>query len=371
MRIAFYKILVINILCINIIFAQSEKYLKLEPSIERMMQKYHCPGLSIAVVEKGKIVYAKGFGFADVSKKDSVTTNTLFQAASLSKTPTAFLTLQAVEKGLFKLDENANEYLSKWKIEEDKSKRKRNYVTLRGLLSHTAGVNMHGFHGYEKAAYPPSILDILKGEPPAQNQVIRLIEKPNFRFHYSGGGYMIVQEILEEKYQIPFETLVKDSLFAKIGMKYSTYETFPDSNFQVAKGYFMERKKLQEVEHFHPEKAAAGLWTTPSDLALFMIEIQKALKGKSVLLKKETAMLFHKRIMTSDFIGGDVALGFFVNHYGTGQNYFGHGGGNEGFTSEILIGFKEDFAVAIMCNGLFQKNITGDIIQDLLHNYWK
>jgi CubicO group peptidase (beta-lactamase class C family) len=168
----FYISLIIIALYSNATFAQTAKYATLVPYIEALMDENAVAGLSIAVVENQRIVWAQGFGYADREAKDRVTTSTLFQAGSVSKTPVAFLLMQLVEQGVYDLDAPINQYLKHWQI--DHSDYPKNNVTIRQLLSHTAGVNTHGFNGYTLGDTRPTTLQILNGKFPSQSQSIHL-----------------------------------------------------------------------------------------------------------------------------------------------------------------------------------------------------
>jgi CubicO group peptidase (beta-lactamase class C family) len=182
------------------------------------------PGLSIAVIHDGQIDWARGYG---VSKEGgpAVTSQTLFQAASVSKAISALAALHAVDIGRLNLDGDVNQYLKHWKVPFN-SFTNQTKVTLRQLLTHTAGMTVHGFHGYSPSASVPTLVQVLEGTPPANTPPIRVDILPGTQWRYSGGGYVVVQQLLEDVNGESFAKFVKDNVFTPVGMGPSA-ETAP------------------------------------------------------------------------------------------------------------------------------------------------
>jgi CubicO group peptidase (beta-lactamase class C family) len=239
----------------------------------------HVPGVSVAVIHNGAIEWAQGFGVVRLEGAP-VTAETLFQAGSISKAVSAMAALHLVEQGRLSLDSDVNQALTSWKIAPSAAAPDA-LVTLRELLSHTAGLTVHGFPGYAASAPIPTLVQILNGEKPANTDPIRLEAPPGSRWKYSGGGYTVMQQLLVDVSHQPFPAFLHETVLAPIGMTHSTYEQpLPDVlRGKSAVPYNRNGTPVEGGFHTYPEMAAAGLWTTPTDLARFAIEIQGSLRG--------------------------------------------------------------------------------------------
>src|SRR5262249_52896144 len=158
------------------------------------MAHYHVPGLSIACIHNGTVEWTQAFGVVRVGGAP-VTPDTLFQAGSISKSLTALAVLRLVEQGKLNLDTDVSQYLRSWKIPTNNFTKQKK-VTLRELLSHTAGATIHGFHGYTAGQTVPTLVQVLNGEKPANSAPVTIDFVPGTNFRYAGGGYAIVQQIL-------------------------------------------------------------------------------------------------------------------------------------------------------------------------------
>ena len=246
------------------------------------MRRRHVPGLSIAIIENGKIVNAKGYGNTENGGQTPVTAATLFQAGSISKPVSAMGALRLVEQGKLDLDADVNDKLVTWKVPENEFTRKKS-VTLRGLLSHTAGLTVHGFPGYATDQPRPTIVQILDGTKPANTNAVRVDILPGSQWRYSGGGYTIMQQLVIDVTGEPFPLFMEEAVLRPLAMNESTFEQ-PLADIKArltATGHLTDRSRVLGKWHIYPEMAAAGLWTTPSDLARFAIGIQEALAGIS------------------------------------------------------------------------------------------
>ena len=195
----------------------------LDEFIRKQMQKRHVPGLSIAIIQDGKISKAKGYGFIDKNRSASVTPATLFQAGSVSKSVAAVGALQLTEAGKLPLDEDVNTKLKTWKVPENEFTKDKK-VTLRGLLSHTAGLTVHGFPGYQAGTPLPTVSQILNGSPPANTAAVRVDFVPGTRWRYSGGGYTVVQQLMTDVTGQPFPQLMQTTVLGPLAMMASTYQ---------------------------------------------------------------------------------------------------------------------------------------------------
>jgi CubicO group peptidase (beta-lactamase class C family) len=332
-------------------------------SIAERMKFYKVPGLSIAVIKDFKIDWARGYGLKDVSTNEPVTTETLFQAGSISKSVNAMVAMKKVEQGKISLDENINDRLTSWKLPDNEFTAKKK-VTLRNLLSHTAGTTVHGFPGYAVTEKVPSLQQVLDGASPANTAAVRVDLEPGTRFRYSGGGTTIAQLAIMDIEKKPYPDIARETVLAPLKMTNSTYsQPLPDDwRKKAATGYRSNGSEVEGKIHVYPEMAAAGLWTTPTDLAKFAIEMQLSLAGRSnKVLTKESV-----KTMTSSFME-DVGLGFFIEKHGNAL-YFGHGGADEGFRAELLVNKDKGYGAVVMANS-DNGQILREVIRGLAREY--
>ena len=326
--------------------AQSPNRQGFDPyTIQEMMKLFHVPGVSIAVVRDFKVQWTKTYGAADVVTDAPVTQETRFQAASISKPVTAFAVLRAVDSGKLSLDEDVNNYLKSWKVPVNEYT--EGGVTLRALLSHTSGTgDGFGFPGYNPSAKLPTLEQVLDGKPPSNVGPV-FWERPPFTAQkYSGGGIEIVQVVLQDAYGKPFAEIMQELVLGPVGMANSTYEQpLPATADQsVARAHDKDGKVMDAKWHVYPEQAAAGLWTTPTDLAKLGIEVQKALRGESKLLSRRTALE-----MVAPTGTGPFAIGFAIEKRGEGW-YFVHDGSNWGFRSDLAMHRLKGYGIVVMTN---------------------
>jgi CubicO group peptidase (beta-lactamase class C family) len=249
-------------------------------TVQELLTQFHVPGVSIAVVKDFKIDWAKGYGVADVETGAPVTTDTMFQAASISKTIAAMASMKAVQDGKFALDQDVNTILKSWKLPGDGFTKDRP-VTPRTLMSHTSGTgDGFGFPGYAPGAPLPTVVQILDGVPPSNLRKVRLERPPMTAVKYSGGAVLIEQLALTDAVGRPFDQLAREWVLNPIGMTNSTFEQpLPASRHaQAARAHDRNGQRMGDPWHVYPELAAAGLWTTPTDLAKFAIEAQLSLQ---------------------------------------------------------------------------------------------
>ena len=336
-----------------------------EPSattkLEERMAALRVPGVSIAMIHDGKIEWARGFGVTRVGGP-AVTPETLFQAASISKPVTALAVLHLAESGKLNLDADVNQYLKTWKVPANTFTEKTK-VTLRELLTHMAGITVHGFPGYASDAARPSVVQVLNGEKPANTPAILVDTIPGTNWRYSGGGFVITQLLLEDVTGQPFPKLMHDLALAPIGMTRSTYEQpLPQNRMaEAAMPYHPDGQPVPGGPHVYLEMAPAGLWTTPSDLARYAMEVQKALAGKSKVLSAAMA----RQMLTP----GKNQWGLGVETGGgAGHRYFTHSGANEGFQCD-LVAYDNGDGVVIMTNSDSGGQLATEIVRTIAHEY--
>ena len=322
------------------------------------MKELNVPGVSVAVIHHGKIEWARGFGVAKVGG-DPVNADTMFQAGSISKPLAAMAALKLVEQGKLSLDADINTELTSWKFPADKAAAGKP-VTLRQLLTHTGGTTVHGFPGYASTDKVPTLVQVLNGEKPANTPAIRSEAAPGARWNYSGGGYTIMQQAVVDVTKEPFPKLLHDTVLAPIGLKHSTYEQPLPREFErfAATPYRGDGKPVEGGAHTYPEMAAAGLWTTPTDLAHYAIEVVRSMDGKAnhVLSQDMT-----RQMLTPGM--GKWGLGLEIG--GSDANpYFSHGGANEGFRNNFVAYEKSGDGAIIMTNG----DAGGQLGDEIMHS---
>jgi CubicO group peptidase (beta-lactamase class C family) len=302
------------------------------------MALYDTPGLSVAVFDGFKLVWAKAYGVTAAGARDRVTLDTLFQAGSISKPVTAIAVLQLVERGTLSLDADINTVLRSWKV-PDNEHTATEKVTLRRILSHHAGLTVHGFPGYAVDQPVPTLVQVLDGAPPANTAPVRVDLVPGTKFRYSGGGTTVAQLALQDVLGRPFPRIMDEAVIRPLGLRNSTYEQ-PLPAERAAHAATGHRSTGQPVEghwHVYPEMAAAGLWTTSSDLAAIAIEVARAKSGRSERLLREATARLMLTPIDRDADGDTPGLGFFVDPSGK-TDRFGHGGADEGFQA-VLVAF--------------------------------
>ncbi|HEY9434306.1 MAG TPA: serine hydrolase [Blastocatellia bacterium] len=333
-------------------------------TIQERMKFYKVPGVSIAVINDYKVEWARSYGVKDVETNEPVTTETLFQAASISKPVAAMTALKRVEQGKIALDQNINDKLTSWKLPDNEFTTKRK-VTLANLLSHTGGLTVHGFPGYAVGEKIPTLPQILDGAAPANTAAVRVDMEPATKFRYSGGGTTIAQLAIMDIEKKPFPQIAQETVLGPLGMTNSTYsQPLPaETRKKAASGHRGNGKPVEGKIHVYPEMAPAGLWTTPTDLARFAIEVQLSLAGKSnkVLSKEMTTK------MVTPFISDNVGMGFFIEKHGQ-ATYFGHSGANEGFRSQLLVNRDKGYGAAVMVNS-DNGEIMNEIIRAIAKEY--
>ena len=328
------------------------------------MAHYNVPGISIAVIHGGKLAWARGVGVKQVGTSDSVTPTTLFQAASISKPVTATGMVRLVERGTLDLDADVNSYLKSWKVPENRFTATEK-VTLRRIVSHTAGLTVHGFPGYEPSAPTPTVVQVLDGAKPANTAAVRVDTTPGAISRYSGGGTTVMQQLLIDVTGKQFAPLIEELVLAPAGMSHSTFEQpLPVSRTtEASRAHDRKGAMVHGGWHVYPERAAAGLWTTPSDLTSWALAITAARAGRSSDLLSHATVA---RMLTP--VKDGIGLGPFVG--GEGRNFhFGHGGANEGFHSDLVMYPELGVGAAVMTNGDGGPQLIREVMRALAAEY--
>ena len=327
-------------------------------NLAERMAHYRVPGVSIAVINQGKIEWTKGYGVLEAGQPTPVTTETAFQAASISKPVAALAALHLVEQGLIDLDEDVNNRLVSWHLPDNEFTREKP-VTLRGLVAHYAGLTVPGFRGYLAGEQTPTITEILDGIPPANSEPVRVDIEPGSQGSYSGGGYTVMQQLCTDVTGQPYASFLEGTVLEPLAMDHSTFQQplAPDRFRDVAKGHGADGAMIEGGAHVYPELAAAGLWTTPSDLARFALEVQRAYAGESEkVVKASTADQFltyqwqENEPSMHPLMPSNMGLGAFLTQT-DGALYFAHSGGNEGYRCQLVALRDQSQGGVVMTNG--------------------
>jgi len=329
-------------------------------TIEERLEYYGVPGVSVAVALDGEIAWARGYGYADIASGKTVTSATLFQVASISKPIAAMGILELTERNTIELDVDINQYLKTWQVEgngfTDTEK-----VTLRRILNHTAGLSVSGFEGYSRDEDRISTLDVLKGL--GNSDVVKVIDTPGERRRYSGGGYTVMQFLMEEQLNNDFASLMDDLILKPLDMQNSTFaQPLPTQlRDRAAMGYREDGSPVEGSWHVHPEQAAAGLWSTPTDILKYALSLQRAYAGSTKeILAPETAAEMLKPGINNQGLGLAIR--------GTGKR-FGHSGANAGYRSNLDAYLQGGDALIVMTNSDAGISLAREIMSAIAAEY--
>jgi len=321
------------------------------------MALYDVPGVSVAVIRDFALDYVEVHGVKSRATQEPVTDHTLFQAASLSKGVSAVGVVRLMQEGVVSLDRDVNDYLVTWQVPYNAFQATEK-VTLRRLLSHTAGTTVHGFRGYRYTEVLPTLIQILNGQPPANSPPVVVERVPGTAFSYSGGGYEIADQVVRDVTGTTFAEFIRDRVLTPVDMAHSTYEQPLPASWRdsAASGYYADGTAVPGGHHIYPETAAAGLWTTAADHARFLIELQLSLRGESNrVLTQENTQLLLTEVMS------DYALGFNLRLL-HGQIYIWHAGANDGFRGGMLAHPTLGYGVVVLTNSDHGNDLTEAVV---------
>ena len=320
--------------------------------VSELLAEHKVPAVSVALIRDFKVEWARAWGVKDAKTGEAATIDTLFQAASISKPVAAMASLRAVQDGRFTLDQDINTILKSWKLpaREGAPAAAEEIITPRMLMSHTSGTDDgFGFPGYAPDAPRPTIVQILDGVTPSNRGSVRVGRAPMTGYKYSGGAVTIQELALSDALGKPFAQIAREMVIGPIGMMNSTYEQPLPAALQSKAAHAHGPAGLPTDGapwRVHPERAAAGLWTTPTDLAKFAIEVQQSLAGRST---KVLSRAMAQEMVTPVGVG-PFAVGFTIAKEGEGW-YFSHGGSNWGFRCDLIAHRSKGYGLVIMTNG--------------------
>ena len=335
-------------------------------TVAELMEEFGVPGVSVAVIQDFKIHWAKAYGVADVETGQLVDIETMFQAASISKPVAAIGVLRAVQDGLFSLDDDINDILDSWTLDGREFTRNRP-VTPRTLTSHTSGLgDGFGFPGYDPEQPLPTTVQILEGHELSNVGSVFMEREPLTFFEYSGGGVTVMELALSDVRRRPFVDVLQEGVLAPIGMTRSSYAQpiSPEHNQNAARAHDNNGESRGPKWHVYPEHAAAGLWTTPTDLARLIIEVQRSASGESNRVLSQSMI----QEMLNPVGVGPFAVGFTVSKVGEGW-YFSHGGSNWGFRALMLAHKVKGYGLVVMTNADQGSTVINEISRRIQYTY--
>jgi CubicO group peptidase (beta-lactamase class C family) len=328
------------------------------------MHYYGVPAVSIALINDGRLAWARGYGVRDATTTIPITPDTRFPIASITKPIVGLAVLRLVQQGIVDLDVDVNHYLTSWTLPVSPHTQQAN-VTLRRLLSHSAGTSVFGFWGYRPSRPIPTLLQVLDGLPPATTVPVRVVTPPGSRWSYSGGGYCIIQQVLIDVLRQPFPALMTDLVLAPLEMRASRFTVVPPPEDQAntAHGHDATGAPISEQWRAHPELAAGGLWSTPTDIAQWVIAVQHARAGANpTLLTRELT----QQMLTPQI--SNWGLGPAIDGVGVTAR-FAHGGGKIGFRSSMVGYCERGQGAIITTNGERGDQLCVEILHSLARAY--
>lgn len=327
--------------------------------IEERMKHYGIPGVSIAVIHNGEIAWTKGYGVVDKESKVLVSEQTLFQASLLSMPVTAYGTLRMVEQHTVSLDENINSYLKSWKLPDNEFTKEKK-ATIKNILNHSAGINVHAIPGYSIDESVPTLIEILNGTPPVKNEPILVNRVPDESINISDAGYAIIQQMMIDIDGKEFSEIMDELVLQPLEMNNSTFNQSLSSEqiTMAATGYLTDGSMVKGKRHTYPHMASKGLWTTAEDYAKFVINIQQTLKDNS---NKGLSKDMTKLMLTPSGVKGLIryyrpdfkyGLGFNISHL-KDEAYFRHWGWNRGFFGLMEAHRDKGYGVVVLTNSTY------------------
>ncbi|MBO6573989.1 MAG: beta-lactamase family protein [Rhodothermales bacterium] len=328
-------------------------------SLVERMEHYGVPGVSVAVLRDGDLAWAEGFGVKLSGTSEQVDAETVFSVGSLSKVGAAATSLRLADAGRVSLDDDVDGYLTSWSIPEN-AYSEDSPVTLRRLMSHTAGTTVHGFADFQPGEDLPTTVQILNGDGPAKSRAIVVDTEPGTLWRYSGGGTTVQQLIIEDVTGTSFAEAARTWVFEPLGMDRSTYvQPLPAAHGNIARAHDRRGNPsaLPRGWEAFPESAASGLWTTPTEYARMLIAFRDAWLGESdSFLSQELA-----RDLMTEVAPGSYGLGPQLGGEGS-TRFYRHGGANESYRAYFIVYLESGDGAVVFTNGAR----GGDLNQEIL-----
>jgi CubicO group peptidase (beta-lactamase class C family) len=321
--------------------------------IPELMKEAKIPGAAVTLVHKGQILQVRGFGYRDKAKKLPVTADTVFQVGSISKSMTAWGIMKLAQDGQIKLNFPLDTYLFRWRLPA--SKYDHSKVTIRGLLSDTAGISVEKYPGYHPSKKPPALQEILAGKRLGLEKVYVKYEPGEY--HYSEGGYALLQLVLEEVTREDFAGYMEREVLTPLGLQNTSFRWRSDLQPKTATAYDMYGLALPN--YIFTVKAATGLYSTPVDLGRWMVAANQAFLGKNqVVLEQRTCQTLYSPVFA------DYGLGCAAEILPFGERFVSSYGANHGWKAYYGLLTQEGSGIAILTNSDRGMNLIGPLMDD-------
>lgn len=329
-----------------------------------LLARYHAPGAAVALVQDGRPAWSGGWGLADRATRAPVTTATVFQAGSISKAVTAWGVMRLVEEHRVDLDRPVESYLAGWRLPPSRFDPRE--VTVRRLLSHTAGLSVDGYLGVDPARPVPPV-EVALARPPDGPGPVRLVRRPGTRFSYSGGGYAVLQLLVERVTGRPFADYMGDEVLLPLGMSSSSFTWSPSLREATARPYATSGRVLPN--YLFAAQAAEGLYTTAPDYARFLAAAMTGPEGeppgRGVLAPSSVSLLLSPAPATFGASGlgrsGRYGFGYIVEHLPGGAPLVWHPGENRGWSSLFVALPSRGRAIVVLSNDNTGVHVAGDL----------
>lgn len=327
-------------------------------TLEERMRLLRVSGVSVGIVDGGRVAWEGGIGTEAAESDKPATDRTRFYTCSVSKAVTAVGAVRLVAKGVLDLDADVNSYLRGWSVRDAAGDRAK--VTLRQLLSHTAGTNVHGGAGYDPSGEVPSLGQILDGEPPSITPAVRVVAPPGGQYRYSSGGCLIMQKAMTDATGLEFPELMRQEVFDPLGMANSEFTVHPPEADHARAHVSTLRRSAPETELAWPELAASGLWSTGGDLARLIVGIQSSLVEDGFLPVSLAAAMTSRQTERHD-----IGLGLYLLGSGASRR-FSYTGAHLGWRAE-MVGFLGDGkgAAVLVNNGYTGSELKSELLASI------
>lgn len=335
-------------------------------SLAARMQALKVPGVQITVVDGDRIAWSRGFGVRDTTSRAPVTVHTRFQAASLSKPIATLGVLHLVQQGKLGLDDDIRTRLRSWTLPASPFL-DSGTVTPRLLLTHRAGIAVSGFEGYAQTDAVPTLRQVLDGAKPANHPPLTVARVPGRVNSYSGGGYTVMEQVLEDVAGGRFVDVLQRDVLTPLGMTRSTYATLaPAANDDIARGFLSSGAQVAGGWRTHPEHAAASLWTTSCDYGKAVLAMQRAARGMTTSASSPLNAKLVQEMMTLQAPTQGIGVGL----KGAPTPFrFSHTGSNVGYKA-IMLGFLDQPRGAIvLTNGDQGGDLMNEIVRAIAQEY--
>jgi len=327
--------------------------------LDRRMADLHVPGVSIAVIRSGRLDWARAYGVTAIGGSP-VTTETLFSAESMSKPVSALAVLKLAEEKKIDLDVDVNRYLKRWKIPENEFTAQKK-VTIRELLNHTSGIGTHNGELYDPAKRLPTLIETLNGEAPAKTAAVRVEALPGSKFQYSNNGYLVLQLLIEDVSGKSFTEFVKKIVLDPTGMTRSSYDVpLSDALSRLSATAYLGDHAIPPRKYYNPGFAAGGLWSTPTDLAKLLIELQREYAGTSHKVLQQATVRMMMEPGPEFRPGSYQGLGITLN--GRRSNMYMEHGGSGVFQNEMVAYLRGD-GLVVMTSGSNGAAIADELLR--------